>query len=253
MFKVSACCDNGNAKKINDDRILVNQHVFATGTVSESINENFLCCAVCDGVGGKPMGFRAAEIACEKLADINKHTFRESLKRTIREANDDILFNANDDCRGMATTATGIILCDDEVVTFNIGNSRVCRFRNGFLRQLTVDHTRVQNLLENGFITEEQLKDRKDKNVITRFLGNENYDSRPADVCFQPIKVMERDVFLICSDGLSDYVSIDKIEDILSQEKSLDEKAHMLTKEANDTGGYDNISVILIERENNEG
>lgn len=166
------------------------------------------------------------------------------LKEAIEEANGEI-FEASQASmanRGMGTTAVGILFLNNKVSIAHVGDSRCYRLRDGNFELLTEDHSLLQELVRKGFYTREEARLSDQKNVITRALG---IDSRVmVDVAEEIVDV--NDIYLVCSDGLTDMVSDDDIHRILQErEDDIESAADELVMAANENGGKDNISVIL--------
>ena len=130
----------------------------------------------------------------------------------------------------------------------NVGDSRLYVVDKQ-LRQITRDHSLVQEMVKMGEISEEEARNHPDKNIITRALGAE----KTVDVDFFDLKLEEGCTILMCSDGLSNMVADEKIEEIISDpEADIDQKGSALLREANQNGGKDNIAVVLVEPFTNE-
>jgi protein phosphatase len=162
----------------------------------------------------------------------------------VREANRRIydLAVADESRRGMGTTLTLAKLHGDEVSLAHVGDSRAYRMRAGELEQLTRDHSLVAELERSGQITPEAAEHHPQRSIITRALGPEP----DVDVDTYTLTGREGDLFLICSDGLTSMVSDDELGSILRSAGSLDEAADELVRAANQSGGKDNITVILF-------
>jgi protein phosphatase len=143
----------------------------------------------------------------------------------------------------MGCTAEMLVLNDDRFMLGHIGDSRTYRLRDGEIKQLTLDHTLVKQQLDQGLITQEEAKHHSFKNVILRAVGIQQNPS--LDVLRG--NVYPGDMFLLCSDGLTDMVEDDFIKNHLISEKGIREKVDGLIQEANARGGKDNISAILVQ------
>lgn len=145
-------------------------------------------------------------------------------------------------CKGMGTTLVAALFTENRMIIAHVGDSRLYRLRNNELHQLTVDHSLQQELIEKGFYTPEEARKSVNKNIVTRAIGVE--PTVKPDL--KEEVVQDGDVFLLCSDGLSDLVTEQEIRSILKQfEKDLETAAEVLVNSANDKGGKDNISVVL--------
>jgi serine/threonine protein phosphatase PrpC len=215
-----------------------------------------------DGMGGYNAGEVASGIA---VALITKETrdavlrippsepdpqsgelMAEKVLRTVTaDANTSIYQAANSQPQyaGMGTTLVVALLCDNQVTVAHIGDSRLYRLRDGTLEQLTRDHSLLQEQIDSGMISKEMARRSQNKNLVTRAVGIE--PEVEADV--NTFEVSEGDLFLLCSDGLNDMVEDEEIhQTLLSLSANLSFAANQLVQMANDNGGRDNISVILI-------
>lgn len=143
----------------------------------------------------------------------------------------------------MGTTMVAAIFFDDQMVVANIGDSRGYLRRNGELNQLTEDHSLVNELVKRGVITEQEAKTHPQKNIITRTLGI----SPDADIDINLYQLESSDQLLLCTDGLSNMVSNQQLDDVLKSDQTLAEKCQQLIKMANETGGPDNITVLIAD------
>ncbi|MGJ7581721.1 Stp1/IreP family PP2C-type Ser/Thr phosphatase [Variovorax sp. RHLX14] len=159
------------------------------------------------------------------------------------EANSAILEagSANPHLHGMGTTLVLAVLGPDRAVVGHIGDSRCYRLRNGQFDQLTRDHSLMQDQLDAGLITPEQAAQSPHRNLVTRALGIE----RAVELEVNEYPVLPGDLYLLCSDGLSEMVQDAVMQRILLQNDTLSDKAALLVAAANDNGGRDNISVVL--------
>jgi protein phosphatase len=127
-----------------------------------------------------------------------------------------------------------------------VGDSRIYRLRNSHLEQITEDQSLVWELYRNGSMTKEEIRKHPRNNIVTCALGIESNMLISSIESYQ-LDIKEKDIFMLCSDGLSDMLSDDELEEILLKNISLDKKAGLLIDAANNNGGKDNISVILVE------
>src|SRR5690606_38224780 len=142
---------------------------------------------------------------------------------------------------GMGTTLSAVLRQTDRLILAQVGDSRVYRIREGRAWQLTEDHTLVNWQIQQGIITPEEAKRSKQKNVITRAVGNRDY----VQVDIFPCDVRPSDVFVLCSDGLYSYVQTEERPELVGE--GGDSAVQMLIDEANNRGGKDNITVVLVE------
>jgi len=220
--------------------------------------DSFLCqpdlgiWAVADGMGGAASGEVASKIfvdtALEIFSDAARSAERENyfiVHEVFRIANERILTSVKNNLehRGMGCTAEILAFTDQDYIVGHVGDSRTYLFREGELKQLTRDHSLVQDQLDKGLITMEEAQKHALRNVILRAVGVEE----TLAVDFIRGKSFPGDFFLICSDGLFTMVNDPDIRDVLSLPLNLSQKVAKLIHLAKSAGGYDNITVILCE------
>jgi serine/threonine protein phosphatase PrpC len=202
--------------------------------------------AVADGMGGAKAGEVASAMATEVFEGESDsgEPAEVQLARMLREANRRIhdLAVADESHRGMGTTLTAAKVTGDEISLAHVGDSRAYRMRDGELEQLTKDHSLVAELERSGQITPEAAEHHPQRSIITRALGPEP----DVEVDTYTVTAREGDLFLLCSDGLTSMISDDEIGSILRSADSLDAAADALVRAANQSGGKDNITVVLF-------
>jgi len=222
--------DVGRQRNANEDSLAVLPPMFA----------------VADGMGGAKAGEVASAVAVEAVESARESSdpVEAQLAGIVRDANRRIydLAVADESRRGMGTTLTLAKLHGDEVSLAHVGDSRAYRMRDGELQQLTRDHSLVAELERSGQITAEAAEHHPQRSIITRALGPEP----DVEVDTYTLAGREDDVFLICSDGLTSMISDDEVTSILRSSRSLDDAADALVRAANQSGGKDNITVILF-------
>jgi protein phosphatase len=222
--------DVGRQRTANEDSLAVRPPLFA----------------VADGMGGAKAGEVASAVAVEAVESAREsgEPPEAELAAIVRAANRRIydLAVADESRRGMGTTLTLAKVHGDEVSLAHVGDSRAYRMRDGELDQLTRDHSLVAELERSGQITAEAAEHHPQRSIITRALGPEP----DVEVDTYTLAGREGDVFLICSDGLTSMISDDEVTSILRSAASLDEAAEALIRAANQSGGKDNITVILF-------
>lgn len=211
--------------------------------------------ALADGMGGAAAGEIASQIFIETALTIFTNHRRSSeeeiirlIQKTFLEANAQILDHVQKypDHKGMGCTAELLTFYDQNFLLGHVGDSRAYLLRQGKLKQLTKDHSLVQQQIDQGLLTIEEAKRHKLRHVIIRAIGVEN------DLAVDLIKgkVFPDDLFIICSDGLSDLVEDKLIHDTLSNSLiDLEQKGEKLISLAKKAGGHDNITVILCQVE----
>jgi PPM family protein phosphatase len=227
-----------------------------------AIKEDLQLVVLADGMGGYQAGEVASKIAVdvviEEITD-SKLTEKDiaridpesgtsiamrRLRAAIEKANNRICTVSRDreELDGMGTTIVAACFYDGRVGIAHVGDSRCYRVREGVLDQLTRDHSLVQDQLEKGLITEDEAENSPQKNLITRALGIDAL----AEADTQEFRTRPGDTYLLCSDGLSDMISNDEIKAELVSGRSLKDAVSRLVDAANDAGGRDNISAILV-------
>lgn len=213
-----------------------------------------------DGMGGHQSGEIAARQAVDHLCDIFKHKYASSNKSVekakqiihhgIQEVNQLIYHMSflRDDLRGMGTTLCCVFFHPDALVYGHVGDSRIYRLRQNKLEQLTHDHSLVRELIDMGQLSEEQAGDFLYKNIITKAIGTEP-EIEPT-VKAEPIQM--GDTILMCTDGLTDLLSMQEIENIINRSDDTN-AAKNLVAAAKRKGGFDNVTAVVVNiQEKNE-
>ena len=203
-----------------------------------------------DGMGGHRAGNIASEMAvtdlgaawvATEISTINE--VREWFAEYLEKENQQIhRIGQDEEHKGMGTTLEAVAVIDDQVLFAHVGDSRIGLVRNGEYHQLTSDHSLVNALLKAGQITEEEAAHHPQRNIITQSIGQK--DELQPD--FGMVTVEAGDFIVINSDGLTNMISGDEIRDIVVSNLSVEEKAKTLVRFANNAGGLDNITVVLI-------
>lgn len=241
---------------ITDPGIVRSHNEDSVSIVSNLMNEYMLI--VADGMGGH----RAGEIASGIAVDHLSKRFKELscigskldavnwLDENVNLINREIIkyANNNPDCLGMGTTLVVAILTDNFLIFGNIGDSSGFVFKNGKLHKVTKDHTLVNILVEAGDLTEEEALNHPKKNVLMKALGVQEEAELDRFTVDSPV-----DGIFLCSDGLTNMLSVEQIENILNDnDLEIKEKLAKLVKKCNSRGGTDNISVAYLVKESNE-
>ncbi len=239
-----------------------------TGMVREH-NEDYIglkpehgLVVLADGMGGLKAGEVASAMAVEVITDELMKVMptlgagreedrtgytRESLAvgRSIVKANEAIyqVAQTQPQCAGMGTTLVMALFYDNRLTVAHVGDSRMYRLRHGEFEQVTADHSLIQELIERGFYTREEARKSANKNIVTRALGI----APTVDYDLQEEVALRGDIFLLCSDGLNDMLEDDQIGGILvKHQDDLQHACQKLVDAANDNGGADNVSVLLV-------
>ena len=227
--------DVGRVRQLNEDSLLTAPTLFV----------------VADGMGGHAAGEVASDLAVTEFRRLSEFSALrpEDIAAAIGRANEHSVTAGTEhgDQFGMGTTLTGIGVVtvggNDQWAVFNVGDSRVYRFADGQLTQLTVDHSAVQELVEAGQLSRDAARTHPRRNVVTRSLGS---DPAPqADVWVFPPVIGDR--FLVCSDGLTNELEDVDIALVLRDAADPEVAAQELVLRANQAGGHDNITTVVVD------
>lgn len=210
---------------------------------------------IADGMGGHLAGEEASKIAVEtagKFLSNPGSKIKELINKSINTANSIIFSKSEMDpaFKGMGTTLTCAIFNDKKLYIGHVGDSRLYMIRNNSMTMITDDHSQVWKYYKEGLISKEEARTHPLKSVVTRAVG-----IKPEVLIDTHLigDIKANDLFLLCTDGLTDMVTDDKIKEILLlKERCLEEKINMLISRANKNGGKDNISIILFQIEKND-
>lgn len=225
-----------------------NQDVFCV----KQLNDNACFAIVCDGMGGQSAGHIASDMTCEILtrhllahdiASADNEEARRLLIAGVSEANMTVYKASNIEpgYRGMGTTIVAVVLLGTQAHIVHIGDSRVYLLRDGQLHQITRDHSLVQELLEQGKISKEDVNTHPNKNMITRAVGV----NLLVDIDYLELAMQQGNKLLLCSDGLTNMISDHVIEKTLIKHTP-QQACEKLVELANKAGGADNITVAVI-------
>src|SRR3954464_6979212 len=222
--------DVGRQRTSNEDSLLLEPPFFV----------------VADGMGGARAGEVASQIATEEFGNQPDDEMppEERLEKIARSANRRIydLAAADEPRRGVGAPLPAAMVVDDEVSLGRVGDSRCYRLRDGEFEQLTNDHSLVAELERTGQITPEAAEHHPQRSIITRALGPEP----DVEVDTYTITGKPGDLYMLCSDGLTGMISDDEVSSILRGNDSLEAAAEELIKAANQSGGKDNIPVVMF-------
>ncbi len=211
---------------------------------------------VCDGMGGANGGKTASQTAVDVMSEIIEQFFETEsapyqittlFRRAIRMANDKIyqLSQQNPELAGMGTTLVIAIMIKNDLYIANVGDSRAYLFFGDSVQQISVDHSAVQELVEQGKITRDEAKNHPGKNIITRALGVDSM----VEFDYYTYNFLAGDRVLLCSDGLSNYCSDETLLSIVTGPQPLTKIVDMLIDYANEQGGRDNITALLLQQD----
>lgn len=244
-MRVYAKTDIGKAREMNQDFYYVSEEY-----------EGMRLCILADGMGGYKGGEIASSLATNSAKEYIQQNFKnieltpdkiqELIKNAMNYANK-IVYEKSRLCKELEQMGTTLEICvmyGNKVFIGHIGDSRIYRIRRNIIRRITTDHSYVETLVKDGTITREEAFYHPKKNMLVKALGcTENIEP---DITAKGF--LNGDKILMCSDGLTNMVKEDEIYNIVNEntEKACEE----LVKKANELGGYDNISVIIIEKNN---
>lgn len=207
---------------------------------------------VADGMGGHAAGEVASEMAVQiicryllPLEHVRDEASGEQMAESLRDANRTIYARmlAEVDKKGMGTTASCLVLSENQYLIGQVGDSRIYLLRDGVLRQVTKDHSFVQEQMDAGLLTPEQARRHPYSNVITRCVGSHE----SVEVDLYRGDAVPGDVFLVASDGLTGMVDDRRLQQILMAQSTAGRIVDALVAEANGRGGLDNITAIVIQ------
>ncbi|MFY9580469.1 MAG: Stp1/IreP family PP2C-type Ser/Thr phosphatase [Gaiellaceae bacterium] len=229
--RVASVTDTGRKRRHNEDAYVVEPPLFA----------------IADGMGGAQAGEVASRLAAAALKESGAGAGgAERIVALIQEANRRVYNRSSTDpnTSGMGTTITVALVEDDRVAFGHVGDSRAYLIRDGRMEQLTEDHSLVNELLKSGKLSQEEAESHPQRSVITRALGTDP----DVDVDTFSVPAQTGDIFLLCSDGLTDMVSEDAIFDVVEGNRDdIDGALRALVRAANRGGGEDNITVVAFE------
>ncbi len=246
-IEISGLTDVGSVRDHNEDAI--------------SSDENLGLAVLADGMGGHRGGEMASAITVSTIIDTLKKKLKKitpgetdeetgyslesvAVHDAVALANENV-FNAsneNSQYKGMGTTVVVVLFYDNRFTVAHVGDSRLYRLRDGVLEQITRDHSLMQELIDRGFYTPEQARQSLNKNLVTRAIGIES----GVQIDVQEDVAQVDDIYLLCSDGVTDMIEDDLIQEtIMKCGDDLEKAASELIREANEHGGKDNISALL--------
>jgi PPM family protein phosphatase len=229
--RVGAVTDPGRTRRHNEDAYVIEPPLFA----------------IADGMGGAQAGEVASRLATAALKEAGADGGGEKrISDLIQEANRRVYDRSSSDpnTSGMGTTITVALVEEDHVAFGHVGDSRAYLIRDAQMEQLTEDHSLVNELLKTGRLSREEAETHPQRSVITRALGTDP----DVDVDTFSVRAENGDLFLLCSDGLTDMVSEESILDVVESNRAdIDGALRALVKAANRGGGQDNITVVAFE------
>ena len=240
-MRIGECTDIGRMRDTNEDSYF------------SYLNENLVGGMVADGMGGHNAGELASKMTTMIVKDsiiqkfnpdLNYIDCGEMIRRAFLDANEEIYEYAkhHKEAEGMGTTASLGFIYKKKLITVHVGDSRVYTVTPDEIKQITTDHSYVQELLRRGTITEEDVKTHPQKNIITRAIGTE-----PTIKVDVGVRDYNGETVFICSDGLSNLVSDEQIFEVINKNDDLQMAMVKLVELANKKGGNDNITCLAFD------
>ncbi len=229
--------DIGKIRQNNEDSFCISSSVYGLYIVA-------------DGMGGHNAGEVASNLAISIVENyLSAHIeddkpYEQILEQAFRNANNEVYNMSinNHNMSGMGTTLTLVLLRDEKLYFCHVGDSRVYILKNNNFTQITTDHTLVEELYQSGNISAEELKTHPQKNIITNAVGTDIICNLDIDTL--PISNIKK--ILLCTDGLTNYLTDDEIRNIINQDEAPQIICEKLIDMANNRGGDDNITVVVI-------
>lgn len=237
----AAKTDLGRVRENNEDKF----EFFLPEDDSKLANRGLIF-VVCDGMGGHAAGQIASELSCKTFIDVFLHhpatEVEPAMRAGILAANRYVfdVSQAVPDRRGMGTTLSALALVQNKAYIGQVGDSRVYRLREGSLEQLTTDHTWVEEVVSNRIMSREEAENHQYRHVVTRAIGT----SRDVEVDVFEHETKEGDIYLLCSDGLTNHIKDLQLAEFMVASPS--EAAWQLVTHALLDGGSDNCTVIVV-------
>ena len=241
-FTWAVCSDVGRVRQTNEDAC--------------HIEPEMGLFIVSDGMGGHRGGEVASafvvndlsvsiDMGFGKLRSKTPRPIRNLIKRSIRMHNKQVLVEAENESgyKDMGATLVLALIHADRATIANLGDSRLYRYRKGKLSQLSRDHSVISELIEQGKLQPEQAENHEAEGVITQYMGMQE---RAAPYT-RSFRLKKADRLLLCSDGLTDMLRDEQIQAILAQQLDVDTVVRILVQQANDAGGVDNITAVLVD------
>lgn len=269
-----AISDKGLVRDNNEDNLYLGGRLINSDSrdaIRKGVTEEDLVAlyAVCDGVGGEAFGEKASLLCATKMFKIHEELVARTVQRTseadvtedaddrniqkivnqnLQESGREIqgLVNPQNMHQYSGTTVAGIVFVSDKVHFFHIGDSRIYRIRDNKLERITTDHTEAERMVRMNMLTEEEARTSPKRHVLTRCLGVGNTDLEIEADFTMGQKALPGDIYILCSDGLTDMVSEEAITSALVC-YDVPSASAMLVKEALENGGDDNITLLVVE------
>lgn len=241
----------GRVRTNNEDNFYIDGHYKTNKNkpfdkyAGKSEKNKFLF-SVCDGMGGTKLGEEASFEAVNMLSEQDGGNFSENLNSYIKKVNNKICEIAQKTGKSTGTTFVSLYIDDQFAEIANIGDSRCYMYRDGYIKQITRDHTEAQAMVEDGMLDANKAKSSAAFHILTQHLGiDENELVLEPDIT--RTRLHNDDIFLLCSDGLTDMLDDAEIAYVIRSGGDLKKIADMLVKKALEAGGHDNITLVIVK------
>lgn len=246
----------GKVRQNNEDNLFVNGLFMRPEQMDAGVFEEGICeedaqlYAVCDGMGGTEGGEEASRCAVEEISrrrdEILAAAGPDRVATLIGEISERVWDTAQERSLHFGTTLAMVRIRGGDILAANVGDSRIYLMRRGRLRQISTDHSKVQRLVSMGLMTAEQARTDPARHIITQYLGMHEEGNVSPALRFGP-GIRREDLILLCSDGLTDMVRDEEIEEILRRRCPPGEMVRELMDKAMAYGGRDNVTVIVLK------
>lgn len=239
-MKIVGLSKKGLVKENNEDCYVIDGKSFYNdSTILEEATSVF----VCDGVSNSNSGENASKLVCDELAH-NYSDFINFTKDQCLEFIESVNEKLINGFEGSYTTIAGLIINEDLLKIINVGDSKIYRYREGMLKQLTIDDTYYEYLKS---INDESYKEYENSHSITACLGMNNFDKKNVHYNEIEFGIMPKDKILVCSDGVSDMIVKDELVNLLSENKDISDIIVLMENKIISNGAKDNYTIVLME------
>ena len=238
-MKTFSITDTGVLRTMNQD------YCFSSDTPVGNLPNLYI---VCDGMGGHKAGEYASRYTAQRIVAHASRSRSENpiriLRDAVQKANEILVIESREDVekQGMGTTVVAATIIDHRMYVANVGDSRLYVIGET-IKQITKDHSYVEEMVRMGKVNREEARTHEKKNVITRAVGA----MEKVEADFFEVELKDKDTVLLCTDGLSNMVTDERISQIVSSNVHTEEIARKLVEEANKNGGHDNITTVVLK------
>jgi len=241
LLEITCIVDKG-IRDYNDDRASINGEYVEEGTLTIQVSDGMCLVIVCDGLGGYSNGHKAAEMCVKDIIQLYGEKISvDIIESQLSRTNDEIKYFQGTDREhsNMSTTVAGLYINGDDYIAFNVGDTRIYRYRS-YLSQISTDHSKWQDQLDLGLIPDAGME-----SILTRCIGGQF--AKP-EIVQGKDRVFIGDEYIICTDGIWGVLDTEVFERVLSQKLSTADAAATLMDLAKKNNSQDNLSIIIIRR-----